>query len=94
MRYCVIKDTTKVINNGLNTDESFLSDAKSAGLEVNKVEVLTKEEFESRKALEEQQPKEPSEIEILKQENARLQEEDLNNKEAIAELYILSKGGI
>ncbi|MEK3973737.1 hypothetical protein [Psychrobacillus sp. FSL K6-1267] len=39
-------------------------------------------------------PQPPSEIEFLKQENKKLKEEDLNNKEAIAELYLLMSGGI
>lgn len=35
----------------------------------------------------------PSELELVKRENARLLQEDLNNKEAIAELYMMALGG-
>lgn len=41
----------------------------------------------------EPEPQLPSEIELLKRENTRLMQEDLNNKEAIAELYMMALGG-
>lgn len=33
------------------------------------------------------------ELESIKEENIKLKQEDLNNKEAIAELYMMSMGG-
>lgn len=38
-------------------------------------------------------PQPPTDIEKLQQENLKLKEEDLNNKEAIAELYLMMSGG-
>lgn len=42
----------------------------------------------------EPKPQLPTEIELLKRENELLKQEDLNNKEAILELYMLALGGI
>lgn len=52
MRYCVIKDTTKVVDGSTNSDDVMLQNAQSVGYTVKQVEILTQSEFDARKALE------------------------------------------
>ncbi|WIV10551.1 hypothetical protein [Proteiniborus sp. MB09-C3] len=72
MKYCVIKDTTRIIDGSENPIETMLLNAINAGFEESEVEILTEEEYLARKELEpiESQPK--SELEILKEENETL----------------------
>lgn len=75
MTYCVVKNSTAIIDcsfgNG-NTVAIMFQNARNAGLKESEVEMLSKEEYQSRKALEPQPPKEPTEIEKLQQENQLL----------------------
>lgn len=65
MRYCVVKDTTTVIDGSLNTDDVMLQNAINAGFTNNQVEILTQEQFDIRKAIEPLPEPVPSETEIL-----------------------------
>ena len=48
MKYCVIKNTTKVIDGSENPVETMLQNAINAGLAENEVEILTEEEYQQR----------------------------------------------
>jgi len=65
MKYCVIKDTTTIIDGSENTQEVMLKNAENAGFAEAEVEILTVEEFEARKALEPLPPQEPTAEERL-----------------------------
>jgi hypothetical protein len=60
MKYCIIKNTTTVIDGSENTQEVMLQNAESAGVTAEEVEILTEQEFEARKALEPTPPHEPT----------------------------------
>lgn len=107
MKYCVLKDTTTVIDGSENTNEEMFQNATSAGFSKSQVEILTEEEYQARKALEPVPPQPPTDIELLQQENAMLQmsvmelstyaatqDERLQTQEsAIMELSMLIIGG-
>lgn len=57
MRYCVIKDTTTVIDGSNNSTEIMRENAQNAGFTESEVEILTEEEYQARKALEPVEPK-------------------------------------
>lgn len=65
MKYCVIKNTTKIIDGSENPQDVMLQNALNAGFTAEEVEVLTEEEFEARKALEPLPPHEPTAEERL-----------------------------
>lgn len=65
MKYCVIKNTTKVIDGSENPIEIMLQNAENAGFTEAEVEILTEEEYEARKALEPTPPQEPTAEERL-----------------------------
>lgn len=71
MKYCVIKNTTTVIDGSENTDEIMVQNAQNAGFTAGEVEILTEEEYQARKANESIPPEQ--EIEQLK---AQLTETD------------------
>lgn len=48
MRYCVIKNTTKVIDGSENPQEIMLQNAVNAGFKESEVEILTEEEYLAR----------------------------------------------
>ena len=48
MRYCVIKNTTKVIDGSDNSTELMLQNARNAGFKEEEVEILTEEEYQAR----------------------------------------------
>lgn len=48
MKYCVIKDTTRVIEGSENPLEIMLQNAQNAGFLENEVEILTEEEYLAR----------------------------------------------
>lgn len=52
MKYCVIKNTTKVIDGSENPLEIMLQNARNAGFTENEVEILTEEEYQTRVELE------------------------------------------
>lgn len=52
MKYCVIKNTTKVIDGSNNFLEIMLQNAINAGYLETEIEILTEEEYQSRKANE------------------------------------------
>jgi hypothetical protein len=52
MKYCVIKNTTKVIDGSNNPDSIMLQNAVNAGFTEAEVEILTEAEYEAREALE------------------------------------------
>ena len=72
MKYCVIKDTTKIIDGSDNPDEIMAENALNSGYSAEQVEILTHDEYLMRKANEPIPPPPINEIEILKEENERL----------------------
>ena len=82
MRYCVIKDTAKVIDGSENSIEIMLQNAQNSGFTENEVEILTKEEYQVRVELEPIPPQEPTREELLEQRINDL------------ELYILMQEGL
>lgn len=65
MRYCVIKNTTKIIDGSYNGEEVMLENAFKAGFTNEQVEILTQEQFDERKSLEPKPIKDPSEKERI-----------------------------
>ena len=72
-KYCVIKDTSKIISQGKREDLLILAGESTKDSEGNKVEceILTEEEYQARKAVEPVTPPKPSEIEMLRMEQAK-----------------------
>ena len=52
LRYCVIKDTTKIIDGSANSLEIMLQNAQNTGFSESEVEILTEEEYMERVELE------------------------------------------
>jgi len=48
MNYCVIKNTTTIIDGSENSEEIMLQNAESAGFTNINVEILTEEEYRTR----------------------------------------------
>lgn len=48
MRYCVVKNTTIVIDGSDNQAEIMLQNALNAGFSENEVEILSEEEYQAR----------------------------------------------
>lgn len=65
MKYCVIKNTIKVIDGSENPIEIMLQNAQNSGFTENEIEILTEEEYRARKELEPIPPKEPTTEERL-----------------------------
>lgn len=60
MKYCVIKDTTKIIDGSENPQEVMMQNAINAGFTEPEVEILTEEEYQQRLENEPKQPTLPS----------------------------------
>lgn len=88
MRYCVVKNTTTIIDGSKNSQEVMLQNAENAGFAENEVEILTEEEYKARKALEPIPPKELTEIEQLRLEQAQA------NAELFEMMLMLTGGGL
>lgn len=75
MKYCVIKNTTTVIDGSENPQEIMFQNALNAGFTAEEVEILTEEEFETRKTLEPvvQQPLTEEQQRLLDLETAMTQ---------------------
>ena len=67
MKYCVIKNTTKVIDGSDNLEDVMLINAENAGYTSDEVEILTEEEYQERKSLEPMHPRKPTQEEIILQ---------------------------
>ena len=84
MKYCVLKNTTIVINKGI--DEGILIEnaltTKTNDGESVEYEILTEEEYQTRLELEPIPPKKPTKEELLEQRINDL------------ELYILTQEGL
>lgn len=65
MKYCVIKDTTTVIDGSDNSIEIMLQNAQNAGFTETEIEILTEEEYQARKDLEPKPITEPTTEERL-----------------------------
>lgn len=65
MKYCVMKNTTTVIDGSGNPAEIMLQNAENAGYTESEVEILTEHEYEARKELEPIPPQEPTAEERL-----------------------------
>lgn len=66
MRYCVIKDTSTVIDaSKTNTNDQFAIAYTSAGFEESEVEILTEEEYLARVESEPKSPQPPTTEERL-----------------------------
>jgi hypothetical protein len=88
MKYCVIKDTTKILDGSENHQEMMIKNAENAGFTESEVEILTEEEFEARKALEPIPPQPLTEIEQLRVEQAQ------SNVEMIDLMMAMMMGGM
>lgn len=91
MNYCVIKDTTIIIDGSENPTEIMLKNALNAGYTETEVEILTEEEYQARKSLEPQpEPKQTLEEQLaekdaqilkLKEEQHTTQQMTIQNSE-------------
>ena len=66
MKYCVIKNTTEVIDGSENSIETMIQNAHNAGFAEKEVEILTVEEYQARVELEPKPIIEPTTEERLK----------------------------
>lgn len=66
MKYCVIKDTTIVIDGSENIQEIMYQNAVNAGFTESEVEILTEEEYKIRKSLEPVEPLQATDSERIK----------------------------
>ncbi|WP_069999453.1 hypothetical protein [Cellulosilyticum sp. I15G10I2] len=64
MKYCVLKNTTTVIDGSQNPDEILIQNAINSGFLESEIEILTQEEYLTRKEIEIEEPQ-PSKIDIL-----------------------------
>jgi len=80
MKYCVIKDTSIIIDGSENTEEVMRENALNAGF--SEFEILTEEEYKVRKVNEEIEPQSPTLEETLLKEVANLKISDMK-KDAI-----------
>lgn len=48
MTYCVVKNTTSVIDGSKNSKEIMINNAKQAGFDISEIEFLTEEQFQIR----------------------------------------------
>jgi len=87
MRYCVIKDTTTVIDGSENPIEIMLQNAQNAGFTESEVEILTEEKYQARKDLEPKLPQPLTDIEKLRLEQAQ------SNAEFFEMVLMLTGGG-
>lgn len=71
MRYCVIKDTTTVIDGSRNADNIMLQNAINAGFIAEQVEILNQQQYEERKSTEPKPEPEINEVEKLRLEQAQ-----------------------
>ena len=60
MKYCVVKDTIKVIDGSDNPLEIMLQNALNAGFTESEVEILTEEEYQARRESEPVEPSKPT----------------------------------
>ena len=58
MKYCVVSDTVKVIDGSENSEEIMAQNAQNAG--ITDFEILTEEEYQTRKASEPVPQQEPT----------------------------------
>ena len=58
--YCVVRGTTKVIDNTSRTVEFMLQNAQNAGFSENEIEILTEEEYLQRLESEPKLPQVPT----------------------------------
>lgn len=65
MRYCVIKNTTIVIDGSNNSTEIMLINANNAGFTELEVEILTEEEYQERLESEPMPPETPTDAERI-----------------------------
>lgn len=60
MEYCVLKNTATIIDGSENPRDIMIQNAKNLGFSENDIEILTEEEYTSRKASEPVVPQLPS----------------------------------
>ncbi|SDO76834.1 hypothetical protein [Clostridium gasigenes] len=48
MKYCVVKNTTTIVDGSENSEKVMYENAENAGYDNKKVEILTQEEYETR----------------------------------------------
>ena len=65
MKYCVVRNTTTVIDGSENSIEIMLQNAQNAGFSKDEVEVLTEEEYQARRVSEPVEPSKPTVSERL-----------------------------
>jgi len=62
MKYCVVRNTTTVIDGSENSIEIMLQNAQNAGFSKDEAEVLTEEEYQARRVSEPVEPSKPTVI--------------------------------
>jgi hypothetical protein len=72
MKYCVVKNTTTVIDGSENNTDIMIQNAINAGYRESEVEILTEKEYTIRKSNEPIPTPQPSETDILGQQVAAL----------------------
>ena len=78
MKYCVIKNTTRVIDGSENSIEIMLQNAQNAGFTESEIEILTEEEYQLRVDAEPKTPIPPSDKERIEALEEALLEVILN----------------
>lgn len=63
MKYCVVKDTTTIIDGSNNSAEIMAQNAQNAG--ITDFEILTEEEYQARKVSEPVPQQEPTAMERI-----------------------------
>jgi len=87
MKYCVIKNTTTIIDGSKNPIEVMYKNATSAGFSESEVEILTAEEYGARKALEPTEPKSPTIEEQLAEKDKQIIE--LNKMHSVTNQLVI-----
>lgn len=88
MRYAVKKNTTVIIDGSENPIEVMTQNFTNAGFSESEVEILTEEEYQTRKELEPVEPQPPTGMELLRLENAQ------SNAEMFEMILMMSGGDI
>lgn len=60
MNFCVVKNTTKIIDGSNNSIEIMLQNAQNAGFSEGEIEILSEEEYQARVELEPKPIQEPT----------------------------------
>ena len=71
MKYCVIKNTTTIIDGSENPQQTMIQNAINSGFTELEVEFLTEDEYKRRLDLEPALPVNPTDLELFQKEQIR-----------------------